>query len=726
MQLTSHRTSSSCQQQAGSRFTVAGSSARHHNTWRPSSRQYAAAAVQAVAADPVADWGPPPQRWWRRSDSAWGNLPSDRQAGPYAQQPQHPPQQDTGPDLQLQEHQQWEPLTSSWRDGYTAQQPQQGTPNLPSSGQHGPPQPPPPPCPPSCGSPEWKQQPAQVLPHLAQQHTASLGPDPPLDVASTSPAVRLHLQQAKYSRSNRNKPSDVVLLGMMFRLGLQRHSSMAAWMEFHQSRGDGTYLVSVKPTPEAQAAARADVAAGRVTVGEGDSQIVVPASWAPAPQPAGCVVVTLHQLPMQYATQGVGVALLAAAGQQGHVVAEFLGGSKLMGNARLSCPAADTVVLWVKPPADDPLLTRLPTAFDPGLSGEPLVTIQVAGRPSRCPHIWAALTQQHIRSRQSVLDCIIAAVGTRNSVEPPQPPPQQPPQQPQQQQGQSQGPTPPGEQQMPAPLRPQPPHGQQLQAAVLRQPAPQPQQQPRLPPTQQQQRDGDSASAMQLDPQADSAAQLPNHLFPWEQDSLWEQAQQEAMMELANTMAKDIGERSLSGRERQSLPTAFRTQFAVALRGRPGPSHSEVRAWLMQRLRLQDASYGSGSDSGSEDEASDMDTADEGGAPAAPVDSTRQQRPPTASQQQQPQQGNGSSSQQRQPPTPSRRTPRATAGQMTPEFEAMWCPGRQRSGSGGNKQRRGRKGKGKRQQASGAGTEPSTQAATHTPQRTEQRAQGPS
>lgn len=197
-------------------------------------------------------------------------------------------------------------------------------------------------------------------------------------------------------------------------------------------------------------------------------------------------------------------------------------------------------------------------------------------------------------------------------------------------------------------------------------------------------------------------------------------------MELANTMAKDIGERSLSGQERQSLPTAFRTQFAVALRGRPGPSHSEVRAWLMQRLRLQDASYGSGSGSDSEDEASDMDTADEGGAPAAPVDSTRQQRPPTASQQQQPRQGNGSSSQQRQPPNPSRRTLRANAGQMTPEFQDMWCPGRQRSGSGGNKQRRGRQGKGKRQGASVAGTEPSAQAATHTPQRTEQRAQGPS
>jgi hypothetical protein len=43
--------------------------------------------------------------------------------------------------------------------------------------------------------------------------------------------------------------------------------------------------------------------------------------------PAGCTEVIVHQLPVEWVRVGCGTALLEAAGQQGEVVCEFLGGS---------------------------------------------------------------------------------------------------------------------------------------------------------------------------------------------------------------------------------------------------------------------------------------------------------------------------------------------------------------------------------------------------------------
>jgi hypothetical protein len=198
-------------------------------------------------------------------------------------------------------------------------------------------------------------QPPTVLSYLVLRQQPYLRPDPPMAVAGTSLVVKLHPLQARHRLRTRKLPSLVTILGSMTRMGLVRPNSTQVWAARQQHRKEeGTVLMTVLDTPAAQAAARDTVAAGYVTVGEGDSAILVPVSWAPTTQPAGCVVVTIHQLPPQYARERVGTALLKAAQQPGQVVAEFLGGSTLMGDAQLTCPAADTVVLWVQPPPRRP------------------------------------------------------------------------------------------------------------------------------------------------------------------------------------------------------------------------------------------------------------------------------------------------------------------------------------------------------------------------------------
>ena len=325
-------------------------------------------------------------------------------------------------------------------------------------------------------------------------------------------------------------------------------------------------MVTVLDTPAAQAAARDTVAAGRVVIDEGDAAVFVPASWAPTTQPPGCVVVTVHQLPPQYARTGVGTALLEAAAQRGTVVAEFLGGSALVGDAQLSCPAADTVVLWVEPPPDDLLLTRLPSSFDTGAPGWPTVHIEVATRPSLAPQTWQPLNQLLQRHLQSALERITAATGAAAGGQPehqqqqqqqqqqahnqqrqepqplPSPPPQPPPQ-----------PLPPQPQQQHQALRRQPqelstgqqtgaaPSWQQQQQAQQRRPAaapPSAQQQ-----QQQQQQQQVAASAMELDSEPEpatrpqrqqrGAATLPADPFDTQHSrEQWVQLQVEDMLDI--------------------------------------------------------------------------------------------------------------------------------------------------------------------------------------------------
>jgi hypothetical protein len=754
------------------------------------SRQIAAAAERVLAADQYTGSDRAQQQWagsrpssWRGERSLHQHLqqgaglpvsswrertPSQQQHQQWVVQQQHDwagipdsSWQDDTPSWQQhqQQHQREGPPGSSWQEGALSQHQHQGLQHQQqqwvgpqdSSRQEGTlsqqqhhqqqqwVQQPPPPL-------DWWLQPRVVLPELLQRGAPLLQLDPPLGLVGTSPVVKMHLSQARSSRGNRKRPSNRVILDMMWRIQLQ-HYSNTDWAVQHQTRGNGIVLATVGDTPEAQAAAREAVAVGHVVVGEGDTELTVPVSWAPFSQPADCVVVTVHQLPPQYARKGVGAVLLIAAEQPGDVVAEFLGGSALTGDAQLSCPCADTVVMWVKPPPDDPLLTRMPSFFDAGIHGWPAVRIEVAGRPSCSPHQWPAITQQLLRRKAAALELIAAAVGPTahgpsSQQQHRQQGPQQGRQQQQQQQGQAGGSRQPGQPPRQAMLPPSP--QQQPQPAppprpVARQPLAQQQ------PQQRQQPDVDAGSDMLLDSEPETVArrspqqQRPPqqqqqgaarmHADPWDlgaQHRQWLQQQEEDMLGIAVRLAEDEAEgaaRSLTQQQRQDLPEAFCERFSNTLQQEISPPPAAVLRWLRQQLGIQHTSYGSdsGTDSGVE---SGADASDEDRADVLARDAQDQQQGEQLSTQQGPRQRRRrKNKQQQQPQAPQpqacRRSGRINAGRMSAEFASIHGPA-------GCTQREGRVGSGSSQRASGAGILPPTPAATHNPRRARQRAQGPS
>ena len=600
--------------------------------------------------------------------------------------------------------------------------------------------------------PLWHLPPWLCVEQLLKVQAPLLLPDPPLTVSGTSLAVRLHLQHVAGRRGGRKPPSQQTLLGMLWRQGLARPNSTQQWAGLHQLRGDGSVVVTVLDTPAAQAAARDTVAAGHVVIDQGGAALTVPVSWAPTAKPPGCTVVTVHQLPPQYARKGVGTALLEAAAQRGTVVAEFLGGSALVGDAQLSCPAADTVVLWVEPPPEDLLLTRLPSSFEPGVPGWPTVHIEVASRPSLAPQSWQPLNQLLQRQLQAALERITAAVGAAaGAAAGGQPEQQQQEPNPQQQEAQPLPPSPPPP---PAPPQPLQQQQQQRQAPGGRQPLglsagqqtwatpPQQQQQQRTqqrrpavaPPSaqqqqQQQQQQRDAASDMELDAEPEpatrprrqqgGAAHLPADPFDTQHSRThWVQLQVEDMLDMAVTLADDEGDgpdRCLPQQRRQQLQQAFCERFSSALQQEASPSEAEVRSWLRGQLGIQRLSYGS--DSGADTSDEDMADVPDGAA------QDQQQREHSSAQQSHQQRRRGK---QTQPPPsqPSRRSERSTAGRMSAGYASMWGPGQQHSNAAGRQQREGRKGAGLAHPANTAGTPPLTPAATHPAPRARRRAAG--
>lgn len=189
------------------------------------------------------------------------------------------------------------------------------------------------------------------------------------------------------------------MLTRLLRVGLQYPNSTTQWAAQHSRSKDlATVTMLVQASEAAEAAARAAVESGAVTVGP----YTIPLSWArrSAP-PTGCTQVTLHQLPVEFVRPGCCAVLMAASGQAGEVVEEFLGGSNLVGDASLSCPAADTVVAWVRHPRDDPLLTSMPASFEVA-EGRPVAKIEVPGRVSLAPECWPLCTQQLLKARRAV------------------------------------------------------------------------------------------------------------------------------------------------------------------------------------------------------------------------------------------------------------------------------------------------------------------------------------
>jgi len=286
--------------------------------------------------------------------------------------------------------------------------------------------------------PRWVAVPDSMLNNLQRLGAPRLTVGSPL-ADEGGMEVRMHLDQVRTPRGQR-QPSRKDLVSMLFRVGVQRPNSTMQWADvMQQDASMSTLRVAVQDSPAARQAAREAVAAGAVTV-EGLS---IPVTWArQAATPSDCTQVTLHQLPLAMVRKGVGDLLLSAAQQPGVVVAEYIGGSKTTGDAALACPFADTVVLLVQGPEDDPLLANLPASFSV-LDG-PDVRIEVKGRPSLAPHTWPAITAAYLQAREEGLQRARAQLQPSSGSQPQQQPQQrrrqqqqqQQPQQPQQQRAQ--------------------------------------------------------------------------------------------------------------------------------------------------------------------------------------------------------------------------------------------------------------------------------------------------
>jgi hypothetical protein len=204
------------------------------------------------------------------------------------------------------------------------------------------------------------------------------------------------MDQVRLKKGRKQQQTCIDIATMLLRKGLQVEGSNVEWAARHSHTRDyRTMDFLVHPQQQAQEAAYAALAARVLTVGD----YAVPLTMAPcAGPPAGCVQVQLHQLPLEYVRQGCMQLLLQCAGQQGEVRCEFLGGSSWCGDAALSCPAADTVVAWVKPPPGDLLLTKLPSSFQ--LLDGSKVLINVDGRPATQPSLWKQLSKQYEQKMQ--------------------------------------------------------------------------------------------------------------------------------------------------------------------------------------------------------------------------------------------------------------------------------------------------------------------------------------
>ena len=561
--------------------------------------------------------------------------------------------------------------------------------------------------------PKWQLDPLAVLPYLPEMQAPYLQLGPPPACKGSSMAVQLHVGQAPLRRGMSRKEQDIAICTQLFRKGLQRPNSTPTWAALHQ-HSDGVLTLSVLDSPAAQAAAAAAVAAGSLEVGN----FTVPVSWARCMPPAGSIAVTVHQLPPQYARKGCVTALLQAAGQEGTVVCEFLGGSSWMGNAELSCPAADAVVAWVLPPAHDRLLTHLPSAFS--VPDRPAVQIQVAGRPSLAPHLWLQLNQRQERQLQAALravgDAIAADAGQQPGSSAPPPPQVQHPaqqrqqqqqlQQQQEQQAPRQPPAPPSQHQQPQQQQLQQPGGSQHQDVIMQQAAPL--LPPEQPQQQQQQQVEDADMASQEPQQPHPADLLPADPFvAQEGNAAWQQLQVEQMLQDAEQIADEAqspAARQLSAAAKQQLQQAFLGRFSSLLQAQHSPPEREVRSWLRQQLRVPAVSYGG-----------DSDSDDDLGLPAAAAAAEGQQEVTADAQPQGQQPRRDQRSRQRrdqqQPAAPLRQSPRSNAGQVSPQFAALFGAGSSQTVSTG-KQRGGGKGRESQLLHADATSQPGTPATT--------------
>ena len=492
------------------------------------------------------------------------------------------------------------------------------------------------------------------------------------------------MDQVRLKKGRKQQQTCIDIATMLLRKGLQVEGSNVEWAARHSHTRDyRTMDFLVHPQQQAQEAAYAALAARVLTVGD----YAVPLTMAPcAGPPAGCVQVQLHQLPLEYVRQGCMQLLLQCAGQQGEVRCEFLGGSSWCGDAALSCPAADTVVAWVKPPPGDLLLTKLPSSFQ--LLDGSKVLINVDGRPATQPSLWKQLSKQYEQKMQEAQQ--LCAKLARQQEEQ------------RQQQQQQQQPDQPNEAGSDVDMGPAPPlqpsqqqtdntHNNTATDMQLdEEPAAhmqQQQQQQQQQQTQQQQRQQTQQQQRQQQQQEEAAAAAaaglppdPFGLQPVDQHSSWVQERVEEMLHYARERAaEEVEPVGVTPEKRQQLQRGFLAVFATQLQQQQPPARLEMEAWVQQQLGLQHISYGEDSDEEEASAAADTSLV---------TDQDRTQRQQQQQQQTQQQSaGQTSRRRQQQQQQPTRRSSRLGAGDMRPGFAGLFgtAQQQQRAGFGGGR-----------------------------------------
>ena len=559
--------------------------------------------------------------------------------------------------------------------------------------------------------PTWNMNPLQALQMLGAAGAAAYLPKgAPRASTGVNRLVRLHLDQLRGGAQGLTQQAKRrTAYERLLRVGLQYPNSTTQWAVQHTHSKDlATVTMLVGDSAAAGDAARAAVESGAVTAGH----FTIPVSWSRrSGPPLGCTEVTLHQLPVEFVRPGCCAVLMAAAGQEGQVVEEFLGGSSLVGDATLSCPAADTVVAWVRPPPQDPLLTSLPASFEVA-AGRPTAKIEVAGRVSLAPWTWRYSTERLLQARSEVQHVVSRLESQRQQQrdqqqrDQQQRDQQQRQQQGQQQQQQQQGSLPDSLYDLPPPLR----QGRRL--LQRQQPAGQLQGGVEDGDTEMQDVSAVPADAQQPHRGRNSAhqhGQQHSAMGPPRAEGSWDVAMQDADAEptgsnswvsdqlgamlaeavrLADDEADDPAARTLSPDDRERLERQFQRDFASTLQQREAPPMQQLLRWLRQQLGIEELSYDSDSDSDAEGLTDQLGRTIQHSHQGQ---RQQQQPPPQHQQQQQQQQQQELGAQQR--PQPLRRSGRTNLGQVSVGYTSLFGPTMGNSG-GDRKQLGGAGGKG--------------------------------
>lgn len=393
---------------------------------------------------------------------------------------------------------------------------------------------------------------------------------------------------------------------------------------------DGTLQLLIQPTAAALAAAHQQTAGGYVQIGTHR----VPVRWSAAPRPPGAIRVLVDHAPPALARKGLTASLLLLSGYKEdsfQVLEEHLGHSSVTGDAALLAPCADTVVAWVVPPADDPLLVHLPDSFEVHNCSEKVANIYVEGRTARQPWLWpgeqAATLSSMAKAASIQQELRLYLAG------------------PQQQQPQQQQPLQPGAEgpeadmpdvgaaeagnQVDADMQdaPEPAEASVLPGDPFQQ-QPQPQQRQQREAQQQQQPQG---SQQQPQPQQRQLRSSPSAFQQWSSNSGLAQS----LMMLVEQVLEE-GEASRPPAGPDQLRRSFWAAHRQKIMAEGDPSDAEAKAWLRQHLEVQQAAYDSDSDSDLEQAAAEAADAAPAAAAAAllaqlpPARSPRVRRDPTA------------------------------------------------------------------------------------------------